>query len=66
MFNHIGWSHFLTLYHPTYERLTLEFLKSFKYMYPTRFHQGFAKTTFRQVNREFDFIHLSSAYSGSG
>src|SRR4051812_21212192 len=33
MFERIGWSHFLTLQHLTYERLTLEFPSSFSYIY---------------------------------
>jgi len=33
MLKQIGWSHFLTLRHPTYERITLEFLSSLTYTY---------------------------------
>lgn len=32
MLNTIGWTHFVNLHHPTYERLTLEFLDSYSYV----------------------------------
>lgn len=57
MFNQIGWGHFLTLRHPTYERITLEFLSSLKYTYAQRVRKGFGGTSFRLFGQDFLLSH---------
>jgi len=57
MFNQIGWGHFLTLRHPTYERITLEFLSSLTYTYAHRVRHGFGGTSFRLFGQDFLLNH---------
>ena len=57
MFNQIGWSHFLTLRHPTYERITLEFLSSLTYTYAQRIRHGFGGTSFRLFGKDYLLSH---------
>jgi len=57
MFNQIGWGHFLTLRHPTYVRITLEFLSSLTYTYAQRVRHGFGGTSFRLFGQNYLLSH---------
>ena len=57
MFDRKGWSHLLTLQHPTYKRLTLEFLSSFTYKYANMIRGKFGGTRFRLFGKDYDFNH---------
>jgi len=57
MFNQIGWGHFLTLRHPTYEHITLEFLSSFTHTYAQRVRHGFGGTSFRLFGQDYMLSH---------
>lgn len=55
MFNQLGLNHFLSLKHPTYERVMLKKFSFVKYEYGRRTRGNFGSTSFRLFNRDFVF-----------
>lgn len=57
MYESLQLSHFMTLKHRTYARLTLELLSSLDYMYERRTHRVNGGTIFKLFNKEYSLYH---------
>lgn len=55
MLDIIGWNHFVSVRHPTYERLTLEFLSSYSYELCPLSSVYMATVRYKMFNQEYSF-----------